>query len=232
MILPKVASALRGGGKIVGAIYSLRGLRLAARLNPGAVDFLELRADMFADEIAQVARLVPRLKIPLILTVRDRREGGAGELSTVQRIALYEKFLRHAALVDIELASLKELAPVIAAARARKVGLIFSHHDFQKTPPKAKLLALAGRAVREGADVFKIAALAPNASDMAALLAFLAAEKRVPVSVMGMGRFGKVSRLLFTQAGSVLNYGFLDKAAVAGQWPAALLKKRLGELEP
>jgi 3-dehydroquinate dehydratase len=47
---------------------------------------------------------------------------------------------------------------------------------------------------------------------------------------MGMGRFGKISRLLLAQTGSVLNYGYLDRPNASGQWEAVLLKKRLAEL--
>jgi 3-dehydroquinate dehydratase-1 len=47
---------------------------------------------------------------------------------------------------------------------------------------------------------------------------------------MGMGRFGKVSRLLLAQAGSVLNYGYLDRPNASGQWEATILKQRLKEL--
>ena len=47
---------------------------------------------------------------------------------------------------------------------------------------------------------------------------------------MGMGRLGKISRLLLAQAGSVLNYGYLDQPNASGQWEATLLKKRLAEL--
>ncbi len=45
-----------------------------------------------------------------------------------------------------------------------------------------------------------------------------------------MGPLGKVSRLLFAAAGSVLNYGYLDRPQVAGQWEATVLKQRLREL--
>ena len=47
---------------------------------------------------------------------------------------------------------------------------------------------------------------------------------------MGMGTFGKISRLLLAQAGSVLNYGYLDQPNASGQWEAVLLQKRLAEL--
>ena len=86
------------------------------------------------------------------------------------------------------------------------------------------------RAILARADIFKIAALAANPSDVATLLALLAKPAPIPLSVMGMGRFGRVSRLLFAQAGSVLNYGYLDKPNASGQWEATLLKKRIGEL--
>lgn len=227
MIFPDRSKA---DARVVGTVHTPRGLRLAARLRPGAVDFIELRLDALADDTALVARIIPLLKIPLILTVRDHREGGARRLNAQQRIALYAEFLPHAVLADIELASLRQLAPAVDAARAHKVGLILSHHDFKKTPTKAELSALAGRAARAGADIFKVAAHTRTAADVATLLSFLAGEKRAPLSVMGMGRFGKVSRLLFALAGSRLNYGFLDKAAVDGQWPAVLLKKRIAEL--
>ena len=56
---------------------------------------------------------------------------------------------------------------------------------------------------------------------------FSAKKQPLPLSVMGMGRFGKISRLLFAQAGSVLNYGYLDRPNASGQWEATSLKKRL-----
>ena len=48
---------------------------------------------------------------------------------------------------------------------------------------------------------------------------------------MGMGEYGQVSRLLFGGCGSVLNYGYLDRPQVPGQWPAEVLKTRLLELK-
>ena len=47
---------------------------------------------------------------------------------------------------------------------------------------------------------------------------------------MGMGPLGKISRLTLGRSGSVLNYGYLDKLQVPGQWPAERLKERLAEL--
>ncbi|MEI8233763.1 MAG: type I 3-dehydroquinate dehydratase [Verrucomicrobiota bacterium] len=221
-------------GNVVGTIHSPAALAAALKLRPRAVDFLELRVDAFADaaECARLERCLPRLRAPLLLTVRHPLEGGAGRLGIAQRRALYRRFLPQASLVDVELRCAKALDDVIAAARSQGTRIVLSHHDFHKTPSPARLRALWGAAQRAGADVLKVAAMANGARDVAVLLDFLTA-RRAPVpalAVMGMGAFGKVSRLVFAQAGSVLNYGFLDRPQVAGQWPAELLKQRLAEL--
>jgi 3-dehydroquinate dehydratase-1 len=62
------------------------------------------------------------------------------------------------------------------------------------------------------------------------LLGIFTAKSTPPLSVMAMGAFGKVSRLLFAQAGSVLNYAYLGTANASGQWSALDFRRRLAEL--
>ena len=120
--------------------------------------------------------------------------------------------------------------------------MIFSHHDFRTTPSLSRLSQLARRARKAGCTVFKVATTAAHAEALTVLMRFLTetpgfarAETACPtqlpgLAVMGMGPFGKISRLTLGRAGSVLNYGYLDTIQVPGQWPAALLKERLLEL--
>lgn len=220
-------------GNVVGTIHSPGALAAALKLRPRAVDFLELRVDAFADaaECARLERSLPHLRAPLLLTVRRPSEGGTGRLSLAQRRALFLRFLPHASLVDVELRCAEALDEVIAAARAQGARVILSHHDFHKTPSPERLRTLWRAARRAGADVFKVATMADKARDVSVLLDFLTARRTAPpaLAVMGMGAFGKVSRLMFAQAGSVLNYGFLDRPQVPGQWPAEQLKECLAE---
>ena len=215
---------------VVGTIHSQEGLRQALKLTPAAVDLLEIRVDAFADATNQLLNSLSKLTIPLILTVRHPLEGAIHPLTTSRRRELFHQFLPFAALIDVELRSAKNFAPLIQIARTQGVQVIFSHHDFQQTPTRKRLQELAGIAHHLGGDLLKVATTTCTPSDLATLLAFLAEEKRLPLSVMGMGLFGKISRLLLAKAGSRLNYGFLDKAQVPGQWPATLLKTRLSEL--
>jgi len=63
-------------------------------------------------------------------------------------------------------------------------------------------------------------------ADMARLLTLLG-ESEGPLAVMGMGTLGRAARLLFARAGSVLNYGWLDRPLVPGQWSAAEFRELL-----
>jgi 3-dehydroquinate dehydratase-1 len=221
---------LRGEPKIVGTVHSPGSLRAALRLREGDVDFLELRVDHFAGDPAALLRAAPRLPAPLIVTVRHPSEGGAHPLESRRRRELFTEFLPVANCIDVELRSVSGFADIIAKARATGVGVIVSDHHFHRTPSGRSLAGRLRRASLAQADVFKIAAFAATADDVATLLNLLANPAPLPLSVMGMGRFGKVSRLLFAQAGSVLNYGYLDQPNASGQWEAKLLKKRVAEL--
>ncbi len=219
-------------GSVVGTIYSKGSLAAALRLSPGEVDFLELRVDEFALNAAPLEKALPRLCAPLIVTVRHPREGGSGDLSAARRRELFRRFLPHAALVDVELRSADALGDVVDEARSGGVGVILSYHDFRRTPALEKMAALRAKAKAAGAAVFKLAAVANTPAEASRLLAFLASGGRPALAVMGMGRFGKMSRLALGGAGSVLNYGYLAEVQVPGQWPAVTLKERLREMAP
>ena len=228
----KISRDLRVRPKVVGAVHSAGALRRALRIRPGEVDLLEIRVDAFAPDLAPLLRALPRLRVPLLITVRHPAEGGTHRLSLPLRRALFAQFLPFAQYLDIELRSVKALAATIAAARARGVRVIVSDHHFKTMPPAARLRHAIRRAHAAGADICKIAALADTPAALAQLLALFTARQPLPLSIMGMGRFGKISRLLLAQAGSVLNYGYLDQPNASGQWEAVLLQKRLAELAP
>jgi 3-dehydroquinate dehydratase-1 len=217
-------------GKVVGTIPGPGALAHARKLPCGAVDFFELRVDHFAGDPRPLLRAAPNLPAPLIITVRHSAEGGVADLSLAERRKLFALFLPHAEFIDLELRSLPSLAGTVSEARERGVKLIVSAHFFKSTPALPRLELLLRRARRGGADLFKVAALTRHLPDVLTLLRLLLGHPNVPMSVMGMGEYGKFSRLLLACAGSILNYGYLDVVQVPGQWPATLLKERLAEL--
>jgi 3-dehydroquinate dehydratase-1 len=152
-------------------------------------------------------RALPRIRVPILVTARHPSEGGAGALTAARRRALLEQNLHRAAAVDVELRSATALAAVLDEAARRRVVRVVSFHDFRRTPDL------------------------PRLRDLVALL-ILQAGTKVPLATMGMGPLGKVSRLVLAATGSRLNYGYLDKPQVKGQWPALELARRLGEVMP
>ncbi len=206
---------------VVGIVDSLAALRIAGTLPFSAVDYLEWRADCLP-----VGLPIPRAKFPWILTVRHPLEGGMGNLSAAMRRRSFLSHLPVVDAVDIELRSFAAMSEVLESARSRKIRVVASFHDFKKTPAVGRLRELLSRAADAGADLFKVATRTDRPADVARLLELFRSPP-VPVAVMGMGPLGFGSRVLFAQCGSALNYGWLHRPNVPGQWPAQELKRIL-----
>jgi 3-dehydroquinate dehydratase-1 len=202
---------------VVGVAETPAALRLAGRLEAGVLDAIELRLDAF-----DAAPSVAGLFVPVIATVRSPAEGGKNNLNARERASRYLAMLDRAEAVDVELASRAEMKSVIDAARRAGRKVILSFHDFAGMP--RSLRTLQRKAAAAGADIFKIAVTPRSPAELAALLALLD-QPPLPTSVMGMGSLGKASRVAAMACGSVLNYGWIERPNVTGQWSAAELRK-------
>jgi 3-dehydroquinate dehydratase-1 len=110
--------------------------------------------------------------------------------------------------------------------------VILSHHDFKATPSLKSLRSLAARAAGSGADLFKVATLLRDRSDLMTMLEFQAGNSPLPVVAMGMGNAGRFSRMVLAGFGAPLCYGWLGKPQVPGQWPAMELRSLLNGVLP
>ena len=222
---------------LVGVIAAPADLRFALAMHQPP-DLFELRLDCLCDIASQLERKMSKLSAPLIITARDPREGGANNLSLNKRRELLLRFLPHAKYLDVELGSARALKPLLAEARKRNVRVILSFHDFESTPSSRSLRAKAARAKTFGANIFKIATLTNKPADLARLVDFIthrdvdssrrsSAKADLPVSAMGLGKLGAISRLLLARCGSVLNYGSLQQTLVEGQLPIEVLRSAI-----
>ena len=217
---------------VVGAVSSAEMLRQLVATPPTTADcdYLELRLDLIGLTPSEAAALAGQLPLPLLITARHPEEGGQGHLTTAQRLELLEAVLPHATLVDIELRSAPEMLSFMRKAQAQKVGVIGSYHDFDTTPTVETMLGAAEFAYQCRVDVVKLATKLNGPEDLTRLMQVLNQEKRLSLSIMGMGELGRISRLTLAKCGSVLNYGYLGESNAPGQWPARRLKELLGEL--
>lgn len=223
--------ALPAARQVVATTHTAAGLRSAQDLGARDCAYVEVRLDAFWAGGGLPADEIRRIGPPVLLTARHPAEGGMGRLSAVRRRALFEEYLTLAQAVDVELRSVRSLAPLLTAAKRRRICRVISFHDFRGTPSLLRLREVLRRARAAGADIVKIATHLCAARDLAVLLQ-LQASARTPLATMGMGPLGKVSRLVLAAAGSRLNYGYLDKPQVPGQWPALELVRRIEEVLP
>src|SRR5687767_1180855 len=172
-------------------------------------DLLEWRVDYFSaiGDTAEVVATAKALRqavrgIPILFTRRSQREGGEPiALSEPQVLAVYRAVCDSGcvALLDFEMDNEPaNVARVRELARSRKIPLLLSFHDFQKTPSQPELLAKFAKAEELGADVAKIAVMPQAMEDVHTLLgATLQASRAraIPVVSMAMGPLGTLSRL-------------------------------------
>lgn len=193
-------------------------------------DVVEYRVDCWPEAVERAVEVMESVAVPGLVTVRAAAEGGRNGLTAARREELFRRLLPVAALVDIEIACMGEFAGVVAEAKERGVIVVGSSHDFERTPTREELVERIGMACAAGADIVKFAAVAGTAADLAVLASLLEEPGHPPLSVMGMGVLGRVSRLLLAQLGSVLNYGYIDNATVSGQWSGSRLRTLIGEI--
>ena len=158
--------------------------------------------------------------------------GGVGNLGAGERQQLLKRFLAKADVVDLELRSAGEsftLRDFVDEARAEGAAVVGSMHDFKRMPPMGDLKAAVKLATEIGVDVLKVAVVVEQMKDIFDLASWVTAAE-MPISAMGMGSLGKLSRLVLARAGSVLNYGYLRVPNAPGQWPATELRRLIDEI--
>jgi len=182
-------------------------------------DLFEVRLDRLVRLVGKLENELPQLRAPLIITARHPQEGGKNKLSLQQRRDLLTQFLPYASYVDVELRSAFSLHALLKSADQKKVRRVISFHNFKSTPPLRILSAKARAAKAHGADIFKIATRTDTPIDLARLLSFITNKNvDLPVSAMGIGKLGAISRVLLARAGSALVYASVAAASdIEGQ---------------
>ncbi|MEM1083473.1 MAG: type I 3-dehydroquinate dehydratase [Verrucomicrobiota bacterium] len=194
-------------------------------------DLIEIRIDLLGGSGAGADHTLWQrfADIPLLFTARRGSEGGAGDLDAETRCELLRQVLPDSSLIDIEIASIPEMETLIGELAEAGIPWIGSCHDFDATPGLDLLAANRMAAANAGAAAFKAAfELGWDSGRLGELASFLSQSGELPTALMGMGPLAPVSRVLFAQLGSVLNYGYLGSTPTApGQWSARQLKEAI-----
>jgi 3-dehydroquinate dehydratase I len=215
---------------IVAVIGSLPDFEELGKLSSTHFDFCELRIDLLYRTSAELESHIEDVACPKIATVRDPNEGGANALPEKTRLELYQRWLPLCDLIDVELRSLSRFSGLVEQAESAAKGVIISFHDFEKTPSLEELQEKVDRCRLKKNQIFKVASKVAQWADVETLIRLLQQNPQLRIAAMGMGEFGKLSRLVLARLGSCLVYGSVGQAVDPGQWPVNQLARLLSEM--
>ncbi len=223
---------------------TLQGAVDALRRNARWVEAVELRADFLDDSEKHRVGEFPSLvedalghRVPSILTLRRRRDGGRYDGDETERLALLRGWLtrggrgrdaeRRFDFVDIE-------EDLIEDAEARRLvsgfpgRVIRSFHDTRGTP--VDLAGLFERLSTYGDEIPKLAVRVSGSRDVHRVIELMVRTLGRPRIVLGMGEFGFPTRILGKRFGCFLSYtSDLDAPGTAEAAPGHLSPRALAE---
>lgn len=207
-------------------------------------DLAEWRADFFEglsdqEETEEVLNALSDIlgQIPLIFTIRTKKEGGKIQISTESYVNLLLGAAKtgKADFIDVEIfGDEEEKVKLIRSLHQEKALVIGSSHDFQKTDARELLLERFRIMDRTGADILKMAVMPKEFADVAAIMQATSdmAENftEKPLISMAMGEEGMISRIAGENFGSCVTFGTVGEASAPGQLPLKELKRMMNAL--
>lgn len=213
--------------------------------NAADADLAEFRIDLlsFASDTKQVIALGHELKKilgnkPMIATIRTKNEGGQLEISDADYGKTYQAYLKNPFMdwLDVEMfRDQKVVSEIVQKAHQKKVLVVMSNHDFQKTPSQDEIEKRLLKQDQMGADVLKIAVMPKSKQDVFTLMnATLKVSQQTtkPLLTMSMGQLGTISRVATANMGGSYSFGMIGQASAPGQIDVTKLKQILQTVQP
>lgn len=177
-------------------------------------DLVELRVDYLKNINSKILyHVAKQIKKKAILCCRAKRDNGnfMGTLEAQNQILQTGNDLKFDYL-DIDLAIANKIV-----IRRKKAKTIISYHNFKNTPTLKALINIAGEMRAFSPDILKFAVMTNQLDDVSVLFRFLLNKKPSEnIIVLGMGKKGKITRLLAPLLGSYLTFASMeDKSSSA-----------------
>ncbi len=154
----------------------------------------------------------------IILTIRSKREGG--EFSGPRKLKeyIFLEFLPWIDILDLEINEIHKFQHIVSEAKKANKCILGSHHDFNSVPSIKRAKDIISKGKDYGADFIKIAGTANTLENLKTLLRIqLDLVEYSPLTVMGMGKFALLSRVLLANLGSIWTYGAIGKPTAPNQ---------------
>jgi 3-dehydroquinate dehydratase-1 len=221
-----------GAPRVVGTVSSKSGLLSFPGNCEDLCDIAEVRLDEIGifDGWVDACKAIEASGIPVMVTLRNKSEGGKCDLSKTERLSILKEALDCCSIVDVEFSSnlAKEIKPFVESAG--KI-LLVSFHDFKGTPDIQNIRSVIDKAAECGS-IVKIATMVNSDKDLQVLHQVLNESNQVNLCLIGMGAIGTKTRTSFPCLGSCLTYGYLDYVSAPGQLTSRRLVEHLRLVDP
>ena len=221
-------------------------IKKVVSLNPTTIEF---RFDYIDDVQSLNLNLLKDLlghiphKIPVIFTFRSLNEGGKMKIEDTKRIQIIKKLIKaQPSYLDIEINTDKrDIIELVNLASQNKVKIIFSYHDFEKTPSYeiaynkvqgyvnklTKEYGLSLKKVQES--LIKVIFMAHSLEDnlIPLILCRVFSNNNLKIISFCMGTKGIFSRIFCVLSGSFLTYASSDEKTAPGQINIQLMRSLL-----
>jgi len=174
-------------------------------------DIAEFRIDYFKVITAEVLNnIISESELPLIVTNRNREDGGMFSSGEEVRLELLETAIESKpSFVDIEVAIDREKRDnIIQKARINDVGIICSYHDFRHTPTPNEIFEIYSDINETGANVAKMVFTPVTDKDIRNILYVTErfSNNEMLFTIFGMRQKGQITRMLTPLLGACLTY--------------------------
>ncbi len=178
---------------------------------------------------SKIQKIVKLVSKPLILNLKNKKEGGISRFGDKKRI----EFLEIAAKVGADFIDADLNLPIALLRDLKKsctkTKLILSFHDFKKTPKIERLRKLTEKAFKLNADVVKLVGFAQSWQDCTSIfqISWELAKAKKSFLTIAMGECGEPTRVITPLIGGLGMFAPLEKknATAAGQLTVEELKK-------
>lgn len=210
-------------------------------------DLAEFRIDLlnFASDSKQVIALGQELRQilatkPIIATIRTHNEGGKLTINDADYGKTYQAYLNQPQpfmdMLDVEMFRNQQVVKnTVKLAHDKKVLIVMSNHDFQKTPSEDEIVKRLLKQDELGADILKIAVMPQSKQDVFTLMNAtlkVSQQSKKPLLTMSMGKLGTISRIATANMGGSFSFGMIGEASAPGQIDVTQLKQFLKTVQP
>ena len=192
------------------------------------------------DELKRVLKyLRMELELPIIFTIRTKKEGGQVELSKKEYFFI-NRMIAEAGIADIidieafdapEQVDERSIRRFITLAHRYHTHVLLSNHDFEETPDLVEMMTRFFVMQDLGADLMKMAVMPKKEEDVFCLLEVAALMRdtygEIPFIAIAMGQIGATTRICGGEFGSVITFASGIKTSAPGQMDAVTLQNFL-----